>query len=95
MHYSRNHWQEDAKKTYRLVLCLFVVAVLMTSAAIASWGLYADRVSHSKLMPNCGWFTSVDDATAFTAAYPEYKKRLNPLNKPKACTSYPYPVYGK
>lgn len=90
MHYSRNHWREDTNKAYRLVLCLFIVAIVMTAAAIASWGLYADRVSESRLIINCASFTSLDSATAFTMLHPEYKKRLNPLNKPKACTSYKY-----
>lgn len=90
MQYTKNHWREDTTKAYRQIFVFAVIAAVGISFAFASLTLYFDRVNHSKLTPNCGWFTSIVEATTFTVRYPQYKYILNPINKAQACTSYIY-----
>lgn len=90
MHYSRNKWREDTRKANRQTFVFFGVAIFAIAFALASWGLFVDRVSDSRLIINCASFTSVADATTFAAANPQYSKRLNPLHKLSACSSYNY-----
>lgn len=90
MRYTRNHWLEDTVRSNRFKAAHAIVAMVAVSLAITSWGLYVVRVNESRLIVNCASFISSDAATKFTMSHPEYKKRLNPLNKPTACSSYQY-----
>lgn len=90
MQSTKRNWEGEAKRWHTIALVVFFFAVAGTSAAISSWGLYFVRVNESRLVINCGSFISSDDATAFTVSHPQYKKRLNPKNLPKACSSHDY-----
>lgn len=90
MKYTRNHWLEDTVRLNRFKAAYVLVAILAVSFAIASWTLFIDRVSESRLIVNCASFTSVVDATNFAKTHPEYAKRLDPKGKLSACSSYDY-----
>lgn len=82
--------REQIRKSDFKTLVVFFFAVASLSAAISSWGLYFTRLGDSTIVINCASFVSQDDATAFSIVHPQYKKRLNPLNKAQACTSHDY-----
>lgn len=82
--------REQIRKSDFKTLVIFFFAVACLSATISSWGLYFTRLGDSTIVINCASFISSDDATAFANAHTQYKKRLNPLNKLRACTSHNY-----
>lgn len=82
--------REEIIKSDKRTLVWFFITVAMTTGFIATAGLYFGRVSDSRLIVNCGSFISSADATTFANSHVEFKKRLNPKNKPEACSSYNY-----
>lgn len=77
MQNSRDHWQEDTQKTARRMLMFFCIAIIAVLLAVTSWGLYVERVQHSRLIITCESFTSRADMLAFVKANPAYESRFD------------------